>query len=295
VEMVTEKFGILPALILHDRAVHGSVLVHEDSSSVVISVESNLASVLPLAVAISAAGSTSSSNAAVLALVLAVGKGIGDALERQLTVNTGEGSTINAVIVAGLVQSDIGLATIASIVVAVSVADSAVEDAVTTSIKVSSITVAVGDDTGVVNVVEAKVDGVAEELLTVEARTVGSDNVLAELVDGVEAILTEVALGLRAEVRLGTTRSRASQSKTTLAPAGNILATVTRVGVAILVVVETTGISGEASGLERASTSARGTSTTLAEDLREFGPIDVVLLRKKEIRRPNGTVPAGDG
>jgi hypothetical protein len=279
---------------LHDRAIHGLTEVDEDTKLVSVGVQSSLATVLPLAVDVGAAGSTSAGNARVLAPEAARVEGIDDATIGLLAVNTGEGSAVNAVVVAGLVKGDVGLATSTSIIVAVGIASLALEDAVTTGEEVGSVTVAVRDS-AVVNVAEDERAGVlgarAEEVLAVERDIIGSKDVLAELVVGVEAKSAEVAEGRRAAVRGGSARSGAAGRLTNLAPTVHIFATVARIRVAILVVVDGSIVSADASSLVRASTRTRGATTTLAEDLVELLGVDVVLLGSERLLRPDGAVP----
>jgi len=75
---------------------------------------------------------------------------------RLQVIDTGEVTAVHAVVVAGSVLGNIGLATVTCVIVAVRVAGSALKDAVTTGGKVSSITVAVRES-AVVNVLVREV------------------------------------------------------------------------------------------------------------------------------------------
>jgi hypothetical protein len=166
-----EELGVLLTFLLHDGAVHGLVLVHEDGFLVEVVIEGDLATVLPLTVDIRARRRVSTGDASKVALIRTSVEEIRDASERETSVNTGEDLAVDAIIVASLIERDVGLATVLlDVVVAVSPASSALDNAVTASLEVGGVTVAVGDSgsRAVVNVVGVKGVDVTEEVLAVE-------------------------------------------------------------------------------------------------------------------------------
>jgi len=153
VQVVTEELRVLRRLRLHDRAIHGKAFIHEDTIGIGILVGSNLATSLPFTIAVGAVDrGVNSAGASEVALVLAGVSRISNALRSRSAVNTREHQALNAVVRASLVARDIGLATIERIVVAVLEALVALEDAVTTSIEVSDVAVAVGSEGGEVDI-----------------------------------------------------------------------------------------------------------------------------------------------
>lgn len=297
VEVVDEELGVPVDLLLHDRAVHVITDVHEDTDLIAVAVHGALATVLPVTVDILA----DTESAVEVALEAAEVDSVGDATRSTTSlVAARESAAVNAVIIAVVDGIDAGLAAVGSVAIAVRVVGHALEDAVTTSLEVSGVTVAVGDDSRSVDLVER---GGGEEDVAVErgrddSRVVKSETsaeVSAELVKSVEALnVAEVLLGLRAAVRAGATGIRGGRL-TDLAPAASVLATVTRIAVAILVVVEAVGLSAQASRLERASAGLGSVSTTLAEDLAKLGDSDVLLLGEEEILGPDGAVELTNG
>jgi len=69
VQVVAEELRVLLTFLLHDGAVHEVVLVDEQTDAVTIAIERDLATVLPLAVTVSAARRSGASNARIAALV----------------------------------------------------------------------------------------------------------------------------------------------------------------------------------------------------------------------------------
>jgi len=118
-------------------------------------------------------------------------------------------------------------ATSLRVLVAVGKASSAAEDAITTSIQVSSIAVAVWDDRGSIDIQDSSV---LNEDEAIESRGVLGT---AEVVVGIEPILAEVVLGLRAALRVGSKRIKVGTVAFD-APVRGLFATVTRIAVAIL-------------------------------------------------------------
>jgi len=297
VEVVNEKLGVPGSLLLHDGAIHGVVSVDENTKFVRIDIESNLATVLPLPIHISAAGRAGAGNATVLALVFASIQRVSDATKRLLAINTGEGSAINAVVVAVYILTDIGFASTTlrstGVLVAVGPASLALEHAVTTGSKVGRVTVAVWYS-AVVNMAKSEGVGIlggdAEEVFAIEWNVVSREDGLARLIVRIEATIAEVAESRRAAVGLGATRE-GSGRLTNLTPAANVFATVTGIIVAILVIVYSTIVHVNASGLVRASASTRCANTTLAEDLTELLGVDVVLLSNKREPSPSRAIP----
>jgi len=268
VEVMAEELGVLLGLSLHDRAVHGEVLVDEDRLLVVVTVEGSLATVAPVTVAVSAAGSGVATDAAVLALEATSEVRIGNAAEGGSAVNTGEDVAVDAIVVASPVGGNVSLAAIGGETVAVGEASVADEDAVTTGLEVGGIAVAVGEEGSGVNL--------AGDVLAVE--------VGVGVLEGLRAAVGESA----ARVSGGRLADRA--------PLVGILATVARVVVAVLVVEETTVAALEASRLEAASTAVKTVGdTTEAADEAELGEVDVVTLGTERLLRPDRAIPRADG
>jgi hypothetical protein len=154
---------------------------------------------------------------------------------------------------------------------------------------VGRITVAIGEDSGNVDMVERNGLSTTKDV-AVKSGNVGRGAAIAELVKSVDTNgVTEVVEGLRAEVVLSTTWVNSGRLAN-LAPAVSVLTTVTRIRVAILVVVETAVVSGEASSLVAASTGVSRSRATLAEDLRELVNINVLLLGLEEILGPSRAI-----
>lgn len=193
VEVVTEELGIELGLRIHDSAVHEVTLVDEDAVQVDVAVEGALATGLPHAVEVGAVRGTSATGASKLAPeLIGASSDVSNATPGggRSAVGTGEDVAVDAVGVASLGKRDVGLATGLRASVAVSPAGQADKDAVTTGLKVSGVAVAVGDNSGNVDVVEGSGGRASTESVAIESREVATT--IAKLTKEVEAEIIEV-------------------------------------------------------------------------------------------------------
>jgi hypothetical protein len=204
--MVEEEFRVDTSFSLHDAAVHELALVNEDTIAIDVAVLGTLATVLPLTVSVTAVGlGRSTTWASEIATVLTRAReGVNDTSERHSAVNTGQNIAIDAIIIASLLHSDVGLAAVLRITVAVGPSIVANEDAVTAGINVGGVTVAVGVNGSGVNI-----SGAVGQ--TKEEAIVGGDiprrTAISKLITSINAdSVTEVVKGLRAKVARGIAR-----------------------------------------------------------------------------------------
>jgi hypothetical protein len=291
VEVVAEELRVKDGLSIHDAAVHVVTLVDEETVTVDITVERTLATVLPATIDIGTVGSGSTAWASVLAHVLtSTAKRIGNATMRSKAVNTWELVAVDAIIIACSNIGNRSFATVLRITVAISETSVANEDAVTTSSKVRGIAIAIGENSGNVDVVDSAGLSATKDLEAIERGDVPGNTIANELLASIKANgVTEIVQGARAKVALSAARVGGSRL-TNLTPTLIVLATVTRIGVAILPVIEATVVDLEASRLVAASTSIIGSSTTFAEDSVKAVRINVLLLSEEEVLRPSRAV-----
>jgi len=292
VQVVAEEEGVLLSLSLHDGAIHELALIHEDTSDIVVLVGSNLATSLPFTVGIGAVDlSVKSARASEVALVLANDSRIFDALGNNSAINTRQSQALKAVVRASGIERNVGLATVLRVKIAILPANLALEDAITAGLKVSNITVAVGLEDGGLNVHRVSV---GNEIPTIDSRAERSREVEEESGGRIRArsvvhveteVIAEVDERLRALLRVGAVATT-SVGETKLAPAASVLATVAWVGVAILVVVETTIRASQANLTIRAGTGLSSVVATLARDEGEAANVQVLLLSLARVLRP---------
>lgn len=166
------------------------------------------------------------------------------------------------------------------------------------------IAVTVWEESSVVDVVDTSV-GVNERVALVISRVSGdgdisvrhiSAGVAARTAESIEATLAQVLQGTRATLRVSTSGVLIG-GLTTQAIATSIFATVARIRIAILVVVETTFKNSHASRLERALTSVKSSIATFARDGAQLvgGNANVVLLGEQQVLRPARAIVASNG
>jgi len=289
--MVAEEFGIDNGLLFHDAAVHVVALVDEETTSVNITILGAFAAVLPLLVAVGAIGLTSTGARVLAAELTCASSRVSDARMGEGAVDARQSIAVDTVIVAGLGERYVRLAAVVRKSVAVGPAGHAFEDTLTTGVKVSRVTIAVGVDGRSIDDVEARVQ---REVDAIEAWDVDSGTIVAKLIKSIKAErVAEIVQCPRAEIALSGTREQLARLADS-APSVNVLAAVTRIGVAILVIVETTERGMDASCLVAASTSSAGSRATFAEDLIEAIDIDVLCLRLGEVLRPRRAIEIAD-
>jgi len=234
---MTEQPRVLHTFGLHDRAIHEVVLIHENTLLVDVSVSGDLTAVLPPAVLIDAVHwVVDSARASEVAAVAANAADIRVGNTRRRVsggaVHTRERLAINAVIVARRELSNVCFAAISGQAVAVRRVGDAVEDAVTTSLNVSGIAVAVGGQVSNVDVVGLRV---LEQVIAFDSRGEGRREwqeqararVRARSVIEIEALVAaEIQTSLRALVVLRAARITVRLGVSDLAPAVRVFATV---------------------------------------------------------------------
>lgn len=153
VKMMAEKVRVNNSFFLHDAAIHVVTRVDKDTEVISISVVSTLTTILPLAVDIGTVSSGRVSRATELAPVVAGDSRISSTAVERVGVDTGKNITVDAVVVASSSGVDGGLTSVVEVAVAVSIAAITNEHAVTTSVNVGRVTVAVRINGSQVNVV----------------------------------------------------------------------------------------------------------------------------------------------
>lgn len=133
VQVMDKEIRVSVDLLLHDSAIHTVSRVHEDTLVIDITISGNFATSLPLTVGIDTVSDERVRTARVVALVV-TSDVISHTTMSQSSINTGEVSTVDALL--GASSSGIGsaLTTVGSNVIAVSKAIIAEEYAVTTSL-----------------------------------------------------------------------------------------------------------------------------------------------------------------